>query len=372
MDKELNNIADDIIKDSFGSAAPAAPTSPKPVTRKPSAAAPARPVQTSGDPFASRPRPAATPRETFTAEIPKRPASRIPRKEDPRSVSKKEVPKTHTNEYSRIKEQMSAAREASNLSPQAPGIVSVNPDNMPKQGLNKIILLFIILIPVVVVAAGATIAFLNRPEPSDNNSQQDVEPEPEVYIEPHDDAAKIDLSTYTSEIQITEPGKYVLSGTTNFPITINAEGEVTIYLNNVSVTTTGASALSNLSANILTIRMEKDSKNKLAVTDSDSFDSIFSGGDLSIDSSLGTLDIAGVKVADGHHYGFSGNGLKDAKNDTTVSEPQPESQEAPSEAPETQTDNSTAQPAEGETVLQPVSPSEPAAPAEPEQPATTR
>ena len=158
MDEELASIADDIIKDSFGTAAPKAPESPE-VSPAPEAPKP----MSSGDPFSSQsPRPPkaapATPRETFTAEIPKK---EIPK----RPLGN--VAKERTNEYNRIKEQMSAARDAREASGldnpvSAPGIITMSPDNSQSQGLNKAILVFIILIPVVTVTAGVIIALLNQ------------------------------------------------------------------------------------------------------------------------------------------------------------------------------------------------------------------
>ena len=148
MDKELNSIADDIIKDSFCSAAPVAPSPEN---------APARPPEAA---------PSPTPRETFTAEIPR---------ENPPVASAMPVmgqanktAQDKTNEYSRIKEQMSAAREASNI-PNPEPIMSGQP--MPKKhGLNMALVLFIILIPILVVAGGILIALLNQPSNQSSNS----------------------------------------------------------------------------------------------------------------------------------------------------------------------------------------------------------
>lgn len=365
MDKELDSIADDIIKDSFGSAAPKAPESPETPETSATPVDSEKPAFTSsGDPFSNRPPRApsapATPRETFTAEIPRQELPKRPLGN---------ITKERTNEYNRIKEQMSAARdarEASGMSNPADtsGIVSMTPDTMPKQGLNKVILLFIILIPVVVVAAGVIIALLNQPTTSNNNNQNSNNKP--AYVDPRDTAEKIDLSTYTSEIQIDKPGYYVLSGTTTFPIKVNADDEVTLYLNNVSVTATDASALSNFSTNHLVIFMDDGTENTLAVTDPNTFDSIYSEGDLTIDGGTGILNVTGIKIADGHHYDVTGNGIKDTK-DVVITPENPEDSTA------SQPSEPTTQPAEGETVPQPAQPAEPAAqPAEPKQPATTR
>lgn len=331
MDKELDSIADDIIKDSFGSAAPA-----------PEAPAPEMPVPEAPTPETSTP--PATPRETFTAEIPKR---ELPK----RPLSTVGAERARTNEYNRIKEQMSAAREASgmNAPTNVPGIISMTPDNMPKQGLNKVVLLFIILIPVVVVVAGVIIALLNQP--AGNDSSQSPTTDQPKYIDPRDTAEKIDLSTYTSEIQITKSGYYILSGTTNFPIKVNADGEVTLYLHNISVTATDASALSNFSTNPLVIFMDDGTENTLAVTDSNTFDSIYSEGDLTIDGGTGILSVTGIKIADGHHYDVTGNGIKDTKS--AVIQPQSTTEETTgtTETPTAPAD-SPSQPAEGESGFQ--------------------
>lgn len=372
MDKELNNIADDIIKDSFGSAAPAPEASAAPIApEKP--IAPEAPVAPTGSraPGAMGQAPAfapATPRETFTAEI--------PRKEIPKRPLGN-VSKERTNEYNRIKEQMSAARnarEASGMSSPAdtPGIVSMAPDAAPRHGLNKVVLLFIILIPVVAIAAGVIIMLLNQP--TETNSSKDSTSQP-TYVDPRDTATEINLSTYKAEIQITEPGHYILTGTTTFPIKVNASGEVTLYLHNISVTATDASALSNFSTNHLVVYMDDDTENTLAVTDPNTFDSIFSEGDLTIDGGTGILNVTGIKIADGHHYDVTGNGIKDTKN--VVITPA-EGSETPAEGttPENPENSTVEQPAEGGSDLQPSQPAAPTAqPAEAtptETPPTTR
>ncbi|MDO4889638.1 MAG: carbohydrate-binding domain-containing protein [Candidatus Saccharibacteria bacterium] len=380
MDKELDSIADDIIKDSFGSAAPTAPEMPTAPKAQPAPevspsmpearpSEPARPSSiSSGDPFLNHPPKSApaTPRETFTAEI--------PRKEIPKRPLGN-APKERTNEYNRIKEQMSAARdarEASGMSnpTDAPSIISMAPDNMPKQGLNKAILLFIILIPVVVVAAGVIIALLNQPTTNNSSNSQNTDNQTK-YIDPRDTAEKIDLSTYTADIKIEKPGHYILSGTTNFPIKVNADGEVTLYLHNISVTATDASALSNFSHNHLVIYMDDGTENTLAVKDPNTFDSIYSEGDLTIDGGTGILNVTGIKIADGHHYDVTGNGIKDTKN--VVITPT-EGQETPAgeTTPENPENSTATQPAEGSSELQPTQPAEPTAqPTEPAPAETT-
>ena len=365
MDKELNSIADDIIKDSFGSAAPSeapsepmtAPNEPMPSSRPQPSAAPTspRPAATQ-DPFAratvsrdpfmnSRP---ATPRETFTAEIPTaEPASR------PASMPAMGQ-KSRTNEYSRIKEQMSAAREASNL-PDPSAIPTET--NMPKHGLNKAIVFLIILIPIIVVSAGVIIALLTQPSTSDANESENAN-RPQQYVDPRATATLIDLSSYTEEIQITKAGHYLLTGTTTFPIKVNAPDEVTLYLDNISVTATDASALSNFSENLLVIVLDDGTENTLAVTDPETFTSIYSDGDLTIDGGTGVLNVSGIKIADGRHYDVTGSGINDTKG--AIIEPQ-------TAEPTDQTPAETTEPpAEPSSVEgQPTEPVDPVAPAGP-------
>lgn len=361
MDKELDNIADDIIKDSFGSAAPAVPEVPKTPEAPAQGSLPKEPVRTngvlSGDPFLNRPpRSSApvTPRETFTAEVPKRELPKRPLGN---------VPVERVNEYNRIKEQMSAAREASGMNNpiQAPDAV---PSNEKPKGLNKIVLVFVILIPVIVVVAGVVIMLLNQPNSSTSDNGQGSTNQQTKYVDPREDAEQIDLTTYTSEIQIDKAGHYILSGTTIFPIKVNADGEVTLYLHNISVTATDSSALSNFSTNHLVIYMDDDTENTLAVTDSNTFDSIYSEGDLTIDGGTGILNVTGIKITDGHHYDVTGNGIKDTKNVVITpsdSSENPNGSENP-ENPDVQDsaeDSIINQPAEGESDHQSTQPADP-------------
>ncbi|MBQ9029739.1 carbohydrate-binding domain-containing protein [Candidatus Saccharibacteria bacterium] len=353
MDKELDNIADNIIKDSLGSAAPSAtPANGGPASHSVSAAAagsstPNRPAVSNqpamaespvseslsaqrrpatGDPFSQQP----TPRDTFTVDVPQ-----------PRQLNRTQAMPTmngssrnKSNEYNRIKEQMSAAREASNIPTSFDQVV-----NQPERGLNKIVLLFIILIPVIVVAIGVIVALLLQPSSSNNSSSSNQQVQ---YTDPRTTATKIDLATYTEEIQITDAGHYVLSGVTTFPIKVNAAGEVTLYLHDISVTATDASAISNFSHNPLVIVLDDGTESTLAVTDPNTFDSIYSEGDLTIDGGTGVLNVSGIKIADGYHYDVTGNGIKDSK-DVVITPANPE--------------NSSATPAEGESGFQQGTPS---------------
>ena len=366
MDKELNNIADDIIKDSFGSAAPSETSRVAPPSQTPSSTpsptpsmSSARPAPTaSQDPFASS-RP-ATPRETFTAEVPT--AEPTPRPTAPRPATMPTMNKA--NEYSRIKEQMSAAREASNL-PDPSSIPAET--NMPKHGLNKAIILLIILIPIIIVTAGVLIALFAQPSASDaNNSENTAQPQ---YVDPRQTATVIDLSTFETEIQITEASHYILTGTTTFPVKINAPGGVTLYLDNVSITATGASAISNFSENKLTLVLDDDTENTLAVTAPETFTSIYSEGDLTIDGGTGILNVSGIKIAEGKHYDVTGNGINDTKGiiieAKTETKAEGEATETPTDAPQAEPAAEPAPTEPNSTEGQPTEPVEPTAPVEP-------
>ena len=347
MDKELNNIADDIIKDSFSSGVP------EPSIESVPESAPAPEVAPAAPEVAPAPAPSAAPQDTFTADIPQ-PAS-APQPEpapQPAPAPRPTMPMANSprprtdNEYSRIKEQMSAAREASGIS----GLneAAENPQNfnskpVKEHGLNKAILLFIIFIPVLAVSAGVLVMVLNMP----SNNGSDSNPTPTVkYEDPRDTAEVIDLSIATGEIQIENEGHYILTGTTKFPVKVKAPGEVTLYLNNVSITATGASAIANYSENPLIIFLDNDTESTLAVTEPETFDSIYSEGDLIIDGGTGILNVAGIKIAGDHHYDVTGNGIKDSKSGTAiVSEPTEETQPEASGEP-------VAQPAEGESGFQ--------------------
>lgn len=315
MDKELDNLADSIINSGSSTPSPmpaGSASSPKPASRP----------TTTGDPFAARP---ATPRETFTAEVPR---------SEPVSPPAPEPPHEKSDEYTRIKEQMSAARENSNLPNVTPAIDQAP---MPKKGLNVTILLFIIFIPVLVVSGGLLIALLNQPSGTDNNnSQSQNQP---TYVDPRATATTINLSAATEEVKITEAGYYILEGTTTFPVKVNADDEVTLYLHNVSITATDSSAISNFSHHPLVIFLDDETESTLAVTEPATFDSIYSEGNLTIDGGTGTLNVSGIKVVDGYHYDVTGSGIKDSKSGTAI--------------PTEPSENSTVEtPAEGQSNLQ--------------------
>ncbi len=102
---------------------------------------------------------------------------------------------------------------------------------------------------------------------------------------------EINVNEYNSNITITEPGTYTLYGEFSNTVLINANGEVTLNLNDLIIKNEKTATIANISTNPLTINLLKDTNNFLSDSGSSEYDScIYSKGPLTITGS-GELEI---------------------------------------------------------------------------------
>ena len=109
---------------------------------------------------------------------------------------------------------------------------------------------------------------------------------------------EINLSEYDSNLTSTEGGTYTLSGSFKYSVVVDAEEEVTLILNGVTIESTMTSAIANGTTNPLTIKLADNTVNNLSDGGSSEYDGcIFSYGKLTIEGN-GTLNVNG-KQEDG-------------------------------------------------------------------------
>ncbi len=109
---------------------------------------------------------------------------------------------------------------------------------------------------------------------------------------------EINLSEYTSNLTISEPGTYTLSGSFSNSVVVNATGDVTLILNGVDIASTTTAAIANGTTNALTIKLADNTVNNLSDGGSSEYDGcIFSYGKLTIEGN-GVLNVNG-KQEDG-------------------------------------------------------------------------
>ena len=93
----------------------------------------------------------------------------------------------------------------------------------------------------------------------------------------------IDLTNYDSNITLTEPGEYTLSGISNNSVLINSEGEVSLILSGVTISSTETSAIANQTTKPLTILLSEGKTNTLSDGGKSEYDgALFSKGKLTI------------------------------------------------------------------------------------------
>ncbi|MBR2704552.1 MAG: carbohydrate-binding domain-containing protein [Clostridia bacterium] len=108
----------------------------------------------------------------------------------------------------------------------------------------------------------------------------------------------INLSEYSSNVTISEAGEYILTGSFKNSVVVNADGDVTLILNGVTIESTDTAAIANGGTNALTIKLADNTVNTLSDGGSSEFDGcIFSYGKLTIEGN-GTLNVNG-KQEDG-------------------------------------------------------------------------
>lgn len=120
----------------------------------------------------------------------------------------------------------------------------------------------------------------------------------------------IDLSKYSSNITIKEAGNYTLTGEFNDTVLVNAEGEVRLNLNNVTIENDKTAAIANISTNSLIINLLENTTNTVSDGGSSEYDGcIYSLGALTIEGN-GNLNVYGNQV--------EGEGIATETNDITI------------------------------------------------------
>lgn len=120
----------------------------------------------------------------------------------------------------------------------------------------------------------------------------------------------INLNEYNSNVTITKSGIYTLTGEFEHSVLVNADGDVTLNLENVSIKNEITAAIANISANTLIINLEDGTSNTLSDGGSSEYDGcIYSTGPLIIEGN-GKLNVYGNQE--------EGEGIATETNDITI------------------------------------------------------
>ena len=180
-------------------------------------------------------------------------------------------------------------------------ISNFNAKTLKETLFNKKIIIYILLIVVfTIIITTLIINLINKNNPRINNRfVQEENVEKETKAEDVDSgesiniAEKIILDNHSSNITITEPGTYTLTGKFSYSVLIDAQGEVLLNLENVTIENTVTAAIANISTNGLTINLPENTINKLTDGGSSEYDScIYSAGPLTITGN-GSLEVYG-------------------------------------------------------------------------------
>lgn len=174
----------------------------------------------------------------------------------------------------------------------------------------------IALVCAIIVAIVTLCAILYLRKPAEEMPAEPVETIPEEFVEPTynapDDAEEITLGAKKTEI--TKAGKYILAGTTNKAIEVKADGEVTLYLNKVSVNAVGSSAIINNTDEALNIVILTGTENSIIASGAGENGVIYSKADVGFSGNGGLKiineDEGGVCVkTEGNYISHQFNGV---------------------------------------------------------------
>lgn len=123
-------------------------------------------------------------------------------------------------------------------------------------------------------------------------------------------AETINLSEHTTNITITEPGTYTLTGEFGNTVLINASGDVVLNLDNAKIENKLTAALANISTNPLTINLLEGTTNVFSDGSSSEYDAcVYSAGPLTF-TGTGSLEVYGNQE--------EGEGIATETNNLTI------------------------------------------------------
>lgn len=121
---------------------------------------------------------------------------------------------------------------------------------------------------------------------------------------------EINLDDYDSNITIDEAGEYTLTGSIKHTVLVEADSDVILNLNNVTIESTETAAIANIGTNTITINLLESTTNTLKDSGSGDYDgALFSNGPMIIDGK-GTLYVYGHQE--------EGEGIATTDNDITI------------------------------------------------------
>lgn len=172
---------------------------------------------------------------------------------------------------------------------------------MKKESIIQIIIIIILAITLGVLI-NLTIKEINKKEeikePEGRFEMREENKEKETKesdVEKGEEVSEkeIDLSKYDNNITISKSGTYTLTGEFEHSVLIDADNEVTLILNDVTIENENTAAIANISENDLIIKLEEDTENSLSDGGSSEYDScIYSKGNLTIEGK-GILNVYG-------------------------------------------------------------------------------
>lgn len=122
--------------------------------------------------------------------------------------------------------------------------------------------------------------------------------------------ADIDLSQYSSNITIKNPGEYTMQGDFENAVLVNSEGDVTLTLNGVNIKNAANAAIANMGSGKLTVKLAAGTENTVSDGGESEYDGcVYSNGPLVIEGD-GTLNVYGNQV--------DGEGIATKNADITI------------------------------------------------------
>lgn len=184
---------------------------------------------------------------------------------------------------------------------------------------NKKIIIYIILVIVLALVIVIVTNFFTRNNsrmdnnrmmiPQEENVEKETKPE-DVDAGESVETEKINLNEHTSNITLTKAGTYTLTGEFNNSVLVDADGDVTLNLNNITITNEITAAIANISTNKLTLNLMDNTTNSLTDGGSSEYDGcLYSAGPLTITGN-GNLNISGNQE--------EGEGIATTTQDITI------------------------------------------------------